>query len=297
MLALLGPGGAAADSVGALVQSEPARVLQQVGLAFLGFPDTLETGLSLARGATAKNNTYFPRVILSISERQYGHLRRSRERLDELKLPTYADDVVSWNGSEHALLHSEIPATYRTAYERSLSGPFHLDSLPVGRAMMPVWAETGDTGRLRRYERILDSLGHVSGASATVRRELPLARAFLALARRDSSAALVQLLALPDSLYDDPYCRLTRANLLVAAGRDADAAKQLENAFVIGLPLGLDGLRMMQRGRVAERLGRREVALESYQWVANVWHRADPELQPYVTEARAALERLTAERP
>jgi hypothetical protein len=37
------------------------------------------------------------------------------------------------------------------------------------------------------------------------------------------------------------------------------------------------------------------VALESYQWVADVWRHADPELQPYVTEARAALEWLTAE--
>jgi hypothetical protein len=234
---------------------------------------------------------------LSISERQYGHLRKSRELLDGLRLPSYADQVVSWNGAEHALLHSEIPAIYRSAYERSLSGPFRPDSLPVGRAMMPVWAETGDTARLRRYERIVDSLGRQSGASAAVRRDLPLARAFLSLARRDSSAALAQLLALPDSLYDEAFWRLTRANLLVAAGRDADAAKQLENPFVIGLPIGLDGLRMMQRGRVAERLGRRDVAVESYQWVADVWRHADPALQPYVTEARGALGRLTAERP
>jgi hypothetical protein len=90
--------------------------------------------------------------------------------------------------------------------------------------------------------------------------------------------------------------RFTRANLLVAAGRDAEAAKQLENPFLIGFPVALDVLRMMQRGRVAERLGRREVAAESYPWVADVWHHADPELQPVVDEARAGLERLTAER-
>jgi hypothetical protein len=81
--------------------------------------------------------------------------------------------------------------------------------------------------------------------------------------------------------------RFTRANLLVAAGRDAEAAKQLENPFLIGFPVALDVLRMMQRGRVAERLGRREVAAESYPWVADVWHHADPELQPVVDEARA----------
>ena len=90
---------------------------------------------------------------------------------------------------------------------------------------------------------------------------------------------------------------MTRAHLLAAARRDAEAAAALENPFYISLPFGIDGLRMLQRGRVAERLGRREVALESYQWVADIWRRADPELQPYVTEAREALARLTAERP
>jgi hypothetical protein len=45
--------------------------------------------------------------------------------------------------------------------------------------------------------------------------------------------------------------------------------------------------------RIAERLGEREKATESYEFVTEVWHRADPELEPYVTEARVGLERLT----
>ena len=130
-----------------------------------------------------------------------------------------------------------------------------------------------------------------------MRREPPLVAAFLALARRDSVQALRRMLALTDTVYDDYLLRFTRANLLAAAGRYAEAAEVLERPSVIGLPIGSDALRMLQRGRVAERLGRREVALESYTWVANVWRTADPELQPYVTEARAGLARLTAERP
>jgi hypothetical protein len=31
--------------------------------------------------------------------------------------------------------------------------------------------------------------------------------------------------------------------------------------------------------------------------VGSIWRHADPELQPYVTQAREALARLTAERP
>jgi hypothetical protein len=44
--------------------------------------------------------------------------------------------------------------------------------------------------------------------------------------------------------------------------------------------------------RVAERLGDRGAARERYLWVTEVWGGADPALQPYVTEAREAVERL-----
>ena len=48
-------------------------------------------------------------------------------------------------------------------------------------------------------------------------------------------------------------------------------------------------------GRVGERIGENERAAAAYTWVAGMWRNADPELQPYVKEAREALARLTAE--
>ena len=51
----------------------------------------------------------------------------------------------------------------------------------------------------------------------------------------------------------------------------------------------------LERARVAERLGDREKAIRAYQYVANLWRHADPELQPYVTEAREGLGRMTGE--
>jgi len=50
------------------------------------------------------------------------------------------------------------------------------------------------------------------------------------------------------------------------------------------------------RGRVAERLGERERAIQSYTWVVSMWRNADPELQPYVREAREGVVRLTGEK-
>jgi hypothetical protein len=51
----------------------------------------------------------------------------------------------------------------------------------------------------------------------------------------------------------------------------------------------------LERARVAERLSDREKAARDYQYVADVWRHADPELQPYVTEAKEALARLAGE--
>jgi len=51
----------------------------------------------------------------------------------------------------------------------------------------------------------------------------------------------------------------------------------------------------MERGRVNERLGNREAAIDAYQFAADVWRHADPDLQGSVDEAKAGLARLTAE--
>ena len=52
-------------------------------------------------------------------------------------------------------------------------------------------------------------------------------------------------------------------------------------------------LGVLEQGRIAEGLGKRQQAIDSYQFVVAVWRRADPELQTYVVEARNALARLT----
>ena len=56
------------------------------------------------------------------------------------------------------------------------------------------------------------------------------------------------------------------------------------------------GMLVLERARVADRLGQRQVAAGLYLFVADLWKRADPELQRYVAEARDRLERLS-ERP
>jgi serine/threonine-protein kinase len=57
-----------------------------------------------------------------------------------------------------------------------------------------------------------------------------------------------------------------------------------------------DILWTMERARVLEKLGQRDNAAANYAFVAAAWRTADPELQPYVTEATTALRRLKQKR-
>ena len=88
------------------------------------------------------------------------------------------------------------------------------------------------------------------------------------------------------------HLNLTLARLLSARGDDRRAGALLER-WRWGAGAGpWFVLATLERGRVAERLGEREKAIESYRFVTEAWRRPDPELQPYVSEAREALARL-----
>jgi hypothetical protein len=45
--------------------------------------------------------------------------------------------------------------------------------------------------------------------------------------------------------------------------------------------------------RVAEQLDQGDRAIRAYKFVANAWRAGDPELQPYVVQARSTLDRLS----
>jgi serine/threonine-protein kinase len=169
----------------------------------------------------------------------------------------------------------------------------------VGRATsLPWWAARRDSAMVREIERISDSA--MGAAPEEVDRNIAAftsqaARAYLALVRHDTAGAVQRFEALPDSLC--PMCyfpRMTLAHLLAARQDDARAAALL-NRWPMDLTMPSEVLWTLERARVAERIGDREKAIRSYQYVANVWRHADPELQPYVAEAREGLGRMTSE--
>ncbi len=121
-----------------------------------------------------------------------------------------------------------------------------------------------------------------------------LIQANLQLARRDSASALQLFQTLPDSLcHACGFGELPLAQLLEAKGRDREAMDVLDRN-------GVDNdlfvtLLIFERARVAERLGDRAVAVDSYLYVAEAWQFADSAFQPYVKASHEALKRLGGE--
>ena len=125
--------------------------------------------------------------------------------------------------------------------------------------------------------------------------------AFLALARGDSTTAIRKLSAIPDTLCladNAGHCfhlNLTLARLLAARGQDRDAGALLERWRWSGGSTPAFVLATLELGRIAERLGDRRKAAACYDFVVATWRRPDPELLPYVAEAREGLVRLRRE--
>jgi hypothetical protein len=173
--------------------------------------------------------------------------------------------------------------------------------------VLPWWFAQRDTIALLRFAWRVDSLARRDSARplANVARRYvaDAARAYIILAREGSAAALLAFASLPDSACGLWWisCRaqkLTEARLLEVVDENR-RAMELRDRWAALDPLdrwaGQEPLVVLEQARLAERLGDREKAVKSYQFVANVWRHADPELQRYVGEARSALARLTRE--
>lgn len=88
--------------------------------------------------------------------------------------------------------------------------------------------------------------------------------------------------------------QLFQAQVLAASGRLEEAAARLDRQRVCCMAIWAAPW-ALERARVNERLGRRDVAIDAYRYVVEVWAKADAALQPYVAEAREALRRLASE--
>ncbi len=286
-----------------LIDTVPAVVLFNAGVEHLsGWPDSAETAVRLLRRLASAHPNFvtgdvtdslLPRRLLAFALMQRGHLREAYRMY-----PVFAaEHPGSWqNPYVWLALYGAVPVdTAAAVFHRALEGDFPDYVGDFGRVLL-WWFGQRDTISLSRFASRVDSIAWRDSARpvANAVRDYAAhaARAYVTLLRGDSAAALRAFTALPDSVCGMVSCRfqkLTQARLLQAVGEDRRAIEVLDRWA------GLERLAVLERARLAERLGDREKAVKSYQFVADVWRHADPELRPYVMEARKGLERLTGE--
>jgi len=305
---LLGPGRSRLPALLRSLDTAHVSLLWTLGNELTDWPDSAETAVrvmrSLAFGRpsfagipdpTSFRDSLFQRRIVAFELARRGHLGEAY-RLYHGFGTDLRDQYM--NPYVALALLGAVPADTASRVFRRLLGAGSPESVTGLVPVLAWWFASGDTVALRRFAARADyhvRNSAVNPAANALRRYAgDAARAYIVLARGDSAAALGAFAALPDSvcghfLLDCGSEKLIQARLLAAAGRERQAADLLDRWA------GLEPLALLERARLGEQLGDRETALRCYRYVAAVWLHADPELHPYVDEARAGLERLSAE--
>ena len=276
-----------------IVDTLSGEMLKDVAWMLRHCPDSAETDIWLARQLVRPRPGRAPmrypadaNNMLALTLLNRGHLREGSRILREKPI---IDGTSGFLFSQLTLLGVVPKDTAAALFDRWLKGP------DLGPMVFPPawWAGRGDTSSIHAMiERSVAAA--VAGESDEAARHQAdefarIGRTFLALARHDTAEVWRRLSIAPE--WHD--ITLLRARLLVAQGKDSQAAAVLDHDTWEG-PLNV--LQRLLQAQVAERLGRRDEALRSYQFVVDMWRHPDPELSPYVTEARGGLQRLTEER-
>jgi serine/threonine-protein kinase len=295
---LLDPSRASSLDVARLVDTLPPAGLCEAVNVLRHIPDETELiqrfAKALAEKATRGEQTSVPGcaaggLVDGLLFR--GHLREAA--LIAANQAHWLTPVVTLHQADYGIVATEVARAdlHRlvTAARRGINVRFY-----------PWWAADGDTAAIRAYittsESSIKTRAHDPSAVELLRANIAAGNAYLALARRDTGAALSQLLSTRDTLHACWHMnRATTANLLVAIGWYREAAQRLERRWP-GTSECSDGVDDVEwtltRARVFDKLGRRDEARANYEFVARAWRTADPELQPRVREARAAIARL-----
>jgi hypothetical protein len=302
---LLLPGKAPLHEVRTLTDSASTNALLGAVFTLAGWADSDETALNLMRIIARRNrtsrggvDTLFVNEMLAELLTYRGHVREARAVVRDGFGPIFVE-LVQVGVIPPDTADAVIARWFRSSDDPALRfGTENVDRCRRTLGAAQWWASRRDTASLQELVRRGAAEAATPSnvyAETNAQGDVALGRVGLALARGDAPGALRLMLAAPDSLCPTfvPF-RLFKAHLLAEAGHDREAAVLFDrtpffNGDDMSAALPLD---VLQRGRMAERLRDREKAIQCYQLVLDLWRHADPELQPYVEEARAGLARL-----
>jgi len=312
---MLDPNRSHAPETTRLIDRASAQELFGAGMMQLGWwGDSGESAVRLLRALTRRSGSgvdpwsdtlmYDQYLALELAYR--GHLQEAYAVDRRLLLDPNASLFSEFLDPFLALaLLGGVPESLAaTTFGHSLEPGTAWPMPPLGTARqlrgLPWWLARGDTASLSRFALRAEQEARAkrSGRGKFYSRYLHTAAiAYLALARGDSARALGLFQSMPDTLSignDGFYEKLIEARLLTSQGRPRQARAILDR-WVWGGKGPLFVLGVLEQGRIAEGLGERDQAMQSYQFVTDVWRRGDPQLRPFVIEARDALARLTKE--
>jgi len=273
------------------LDANPARAIAVAD----GFA-ALRTAASFPRAAQV--DALVARAMYRLAQGRYGDaakLLREAERLD----PGNADNLEGL--ALHALLRSDRDAAVTVARRIAARDE---EGLRAYGSQVAVWATAidGDTAAtalvrdrfptelMPEYREAL--LSGVRGLAAAHRGDDAAARSLLAAAL--SVVPYLATSAFATSTYPGPRFALELARIERAAGDLASAANRLSFAsFATGLVV-IRAEAEELRAQIAEQQGDTATAIRAYRNFVELWNDADPELQPRVAVARAALARLEA---
>jgi tetratricopeptide (TPR) repeat protein len=321
---MLDPERSHAPETARMIASASVGVLFEAGLNHLGWwADSGEAGARILRALALRSGTgvdymsdtlmYDQYLAVELASRGHLHEAYAADRL--LLLDPSASPFTNFLDPFRALaLLGAIPDSVTAAtFGQALQGrAWHISHNFTARQLrgLPWWLARGDTASLARFALRAEQEARTQESARGKLQGRYLhaaATAYLALARADSVPALRLFQSIPDTLCivnDCFYEKLIEARLLTSQGQARQAGAVLDRwvwsgggHFLGSLAVGpLFVLGVLERGRIAEGLGERQKAIDSYQFVVDVWRHADPELEPYVREARAGRDRLAAGR-
>jgi eukaryotic-like serine/threonine-protein kinase len=313
---MLDPERSRAPEAARMIDRASALVLREAGSEHLEWwSDSGEAGVRLLRAMTLRGGTGVDPLSDTLMYQQYlarqlayrGRLHEAYAVDHRLLLDPHASRFSQFRDPFLSLsLLGVIPESLAaTTYGQALESGKAWEIPPFNRQARELrglawWLARRDTASMARFAV---RAGQEARTQRSARGKLrgrylhAAATAYLTLARADSAEALRLFQSIPDTLCIVNVCsyeKLLEARLLAAEGQKQQAGAVLDQwvwkaegpFFVLG---------RLEQGRIAEGLGERQKARDSYQFVVDVWRHADPELEPYVREARAGLKRLAAE--
>jgi eukaryotic-like serine/threonine-protein kinase len=267
------------------IDTLPPRVVQKAFTAMARLPDSAESAVKLLRRA-------IPRAPNAGSSRSVNNLLAN-----QLAMRGHISEAWSIAVANKNYLAAEIAGLGLIPTDSALKvlKPWLQDRGDSFLGPIPLLALARDTATLIAQTTTMEQVAQrdTTPTKPIITAVVATMRAYTALARGDTATATRLFDALPDTIINLPFDAFVRARLIGKTDPQRALAILERHSGVVDL---ITAARELERGRLAERIGDRERAVDAYSFVAAVWANAEhPSLQAGAKEAADALKRLDSD--